>query len=66
MPDKSIPFTVRGRDSLCGFSHVVGTPAEAIAKAQEMIEDGLKDLTVTTHDGRIYNEDDFAHLINRG
>jgi hypothetical protein len=65
MPDTPALFVVRGRDLLCSFSHCVNTPTQAIAKVQEMIEDGLKELTVSTPDGRNYDEADFAHLIKR-
>ncbi len=58
-----VVFTISGHNSVSAVSYPRNTIDDAIKKAKEMIEDGLKNVTITTQDGRVYREADFGLLI---
>jgi len=56
-------FTVSGHcyGSVESYSEI--SISNAIDRARQMVESGLKDVTITTPYGRVYREGDFGLLI---
>jgi hypothetical protein len=53
-------YTISADNSVSSVSHSIN---DAIEKAREMTEDGLKNVAITTQDGRVYRAADFPLLI---
>jgi hypothetical protein len=56
----SVTYTISADNSVSSVSHSLN---DAFEKAREMTADGLKNVVITTHDGRVYRADDFPLLI---
>jgi hypothetical protein len=55
-----VTYTISADNSVSSVSYSLN---DAFEKAREMTADGLKNVAITTHDGRVYRADDFPLLI---